>query len=197
MITVDFGQDIGVECLSGYTGRMTVNLLPFGGIDPPVGFVITVDHRREIHQLADTGNIFFMNHIDKFFVGDPGPGGFQRRGRDAGRQHHKQVKWNIIEIVQHIADAIQPQDIGNFMGIDNAGRGAVRKYQPREFRQGQHGAFKMDMAVDKAGRQEKTIGVKHFFGFIIAETNDTAVADGDILRVYFSGKHINQAGIFY
>ena len=83
--------------------------------------------------------------------------GSRRNPRTASPGHRgegdKNVERQMAPVFQHVPDAFQTVDIGDFVRIGHDAGGAVREYQPGETRGAYHAGFDMDVGVDEAGQQ--------------------------------------------
>src|SRR5262249_5469114 len=116
--------------------------------------------------------------------------------RDAARQHDKKVHGEILRGFEDVANAIEAEDIGVFVGVNHDCAGSVRDDGANKFRSGEHGALHVKMSVNQAGRQVRAVEIDCGPRAVVAETDDTSVLDGDVCFVDFPAENVNDAGIF-
>ena len=118
-----------------------------------------------------------------------------RRGH-AARQHDEKIHREIFGGFQNVADAVEAEDVGVFVRVNDHRTGAVRHDGARKFRRGEHGAFDVEMPVNQARRQIRTLEINHLLRLIIAEADDPTVLDGDIGLVDFAAEDVDDTGVF-
>ena len=98
----------------------------------------------------------------------------------------------MAPVFQHVPDAFQTVDIGDFVRIGHDAGGAVREYQPGETRGAYHAGFDMDVGVDEAGQQVGSLRVNDLHSLGMREAEDFAAAHADVCFPDFSGQHVHQ-----
>ena len=98
---------------------MAVNALAFAGFNfCELAFRAEINAGK-IHQLRYPGNAFVADHQAQIIRGDARTGGFERRGRDATRQHDEKIQRQIFARFQHVTNAVKAEDVGVFVRINH------------------------------------------------------------------------------
>ncbi|MNC15240.1 hypothetical protein D3C75_630500 [compost metagenome] len=100
-------------------------------------------------------------------------------------------------IVQHVLNPVHPCYIGDFMGIcDDCGY-AVLKHHLGKFAGQKHGAFDMNMPVDKTRNDHLSSGINHFMAFIGTDACDDPIYNGNIPFHKLTRKHIHNGAMLH
>ena len=123
-------------------------------------FGITRDHAGEVHHLAQAYDVRPGHRLGDVLGAEFGAGRLEaRRGGGAGGHLDEDVDGLREGLVVHQADALEPHDIGDLVGVDEHAGGAVGGDGADEFGDGQHAAFDMHVPVAKAGDEVAALGV--------------------------------------
>src|SRR5436190_7751098 len=115
-------------------------------------FFIIVQNTREVHHFTEVfyffaqQKIFYVSGI-KFISGC-----FKNGGRHAAWGAKIEFKRNSFSIFDHELNTFYAADISNFVWIANRCHSAMHNRQLRKFRGHKHGAFNMNMRINKAGK---------------------------------------------
>ena len=74
---------------------------------------------------------------------------FKACRRDTGRGSKVEFEWHGVPVVNHIFNTFHSKYISNFMRVRDGAHCAMAYCRHCEFRGGQHGAFYMDMGINK------------------------------------------------
>lgn len=160
---------------------------------------IGVTDTGEVHHLAQANDTGPVHRLGRVFGGDLEPGGFHAgRGRGAGGHLGEDVDRLHERFVVHHADPFEAEDVGDFVGVGEHGRGAVGDHGAGEFGGGEHAAFNVHMAITQAGdhiavASVDDLGVRPFAMIGRgADKGDAACRDGDVMgRQDFAGVDID------
>ena len=99
-------------------------------------------------------------------------------------------------LVCHQFDALQPEDIGDLVRVDEHAGGAVRQDRPHKLGHGQHARFDVHMPIQQARHQVLAVCfddaclLADGMGGIRADIGDPTILDGNIgLRHELAGLH--------
>ena len=154
--------------------------------------VVAGDDAGEVHHFADTGHFGVVDELFQFFSGKDRAGILERRRRNTGGEGDKNIERQVSPVFQHVPDAFQSVDVGDFVRIGHDAGGAVREYQPGETRGAHHAGFDMDVGVDEAGQQVGPSRVNDFHRLGMREAEDFASAHADVRFPDFAGQHVHQ-----
>jgi len=188
------GDEIGVEIPAKQAWGVSVHNFAVGRteLDFCQYVVVAGDDAGEVHHFADTGHFGVVDELFQFFSGKDRAGILERRRRNTGGEGDKNIERQVSPVFQHVPDAFQSVDVGDFVRIGHDAGSAVREYQPGETRGAHHAGFDMDVGVDEAGQQVGSSRVNDFHRLGMREAEDFASAHADVRFPDFAGQHVHQ-----
>ena len=93
---------------------------------------VSVNDSWEVHDLRQTQDTRVIPEGGQVPGVERSPRGGHRRGRDARAGHHEDRKGQAFGRCEHVADAVQPVDVGDLVRISDRRRRAPRYNRARE-----------------------------------------------------------------
>ena len=80
--------------------------------------------------------------------------------RYAGRDGEQHLQLEPAALLEHPADPVEPEDVGDLVVVDEHGRGAVRQDRLGEARDGHHRRLDVHVRVDEPGHEKGAVGLE-------------------------------------
>ena len=153
---------------------------------------VVVDDAVGVHHLGQTLHSgVVIERVDGTVV-QVRAGFIHRRGRDAGRQHEPHVDRQTLGGLEHVVDAVGAHDVGDFMGVGDDGRRAVRQRRTDKFLRADKARFQMDVRVNEAGADDLARHVVFHNAVVVSQTYDQPIGAGDVAGGQFVGKDVDK-----
>ena len=164
------------------TGRPRVE----DGADHLVGVGVGVVDARHVHHLAERGDAV-PRSASRMSSGPRSRAGVLEAGQrgHAGRDGEEDLQRQAAALLEHPADAVEAEDVGDLVVVDEDGRRAVRQDRLGEPRDRDHRRLDVEMRVDEARDEVGAAGVEELRVRAarvarVAEHGDAAVLDRDV-----------------
>ena len=132
------------------------------GADHLVGRRIRLDDAGHVHHLPQAGDALPPQRLADVVGRDRRPGVLEAgQRRHAGRDGEQHLELQPAALLEHPADAVEPEDVGDLVVVDEHGRGAVRQDRLGEARDGHHRRLDVHVRVDEPGHEKGAVGVEH------------------------------------
>ena len=115
--------------------------------------------------------------------------------RDTGRQNKIYIQRKPSGLIQHIFQSVKSGYIRNLMRIRNNGRRPVRHHGPGKFYRRYHGAFKVNMSVNKTRTDIPARKINLCSAGIASDSDNIAVLNRNIRFLCLIRKHIHDSRI--
>ena len=134
-----------------YCGRMTVDgLVVFlGSIDFSHQSRIVVDDTRVVHHLGEVIDVVGRHQLLHVVSVEGASRSLERSGRHTTRRTEEELERHFLAVLDHKPNAFFPKHVGDFVRVADRGHRAMAGRQSGKFRRHQHGAFDVDMRIDK------------------------------------------------
>ena len=130
-------------------------------------FGVVVDDAGVVHHLRE---VIDVGRGHQFFdvVGINGEARrLEIRRRHTARRTEEELERHFLAVVDHVADALLAQHIGDFVRVADGGHRAMARSQPSKFRRHEHRALDVHMRIDEA--RHDVSRVAHWFFFYLAD----------------------------
>ncbi len=159
-------------------------------------FFVAVYDAGKVHHLAQAQHPVIVQLRRDVVPAQVRAGGFHIRRGHARRHHHKHGERVVLGRVEHVADAIQSQHIGDLVRVNDDGRRAARDDSASELVGRHQRAFDVDVCVNKAGTDVASAYVNNLLGRVaLSDADDAAVSQRNIRRVNLARVDVHQARV--
>ena len=184
-------RNVGVQILARQQRTMAVLVPPFEQPQLVHHLRVTMDHAGIVHHLGQTNAGRMIHHFRNVICQQFGPGSFHMGRWNAGRQLNANIHQAVFAGGLEIANAIQSDHIGNFMGVTNGRRHTARTNAAVKFKRRNQRAFDVQMRVDKPGNKRQARYINGFTRLILcADPDDRIAANGHIAFNELTGDQI-------
>ena len=115
-----------------------------------------------------------------------------RRCRNARGKHEPHVDRQSFGRLEHVVDAVGAHDVGDFMGVGDDGRRAVRKRRADKFLRADEARFQMDVRVNEARADDLARHVVFHNAVVVSQTYDQPIGTGNVAGGQFVGKDVDK-----
>ena len=115
-----------------------------------------------------------------------------RRCRNARGKHEPHVDRQSFGRLEHVVDAVGAHDVGDFMGVGDDGRRAVRQRRADKFLRADEARFQMDVRVNEAGADDLARHVVFHNAVVVSQTYDQPIGTGNVAGGQFVGKDVDK-----
>ena len=132
------------------------------GADHLVCAGIRLDDAGHVHHLPQPGDALPLKRLADVVGRDRRPGVLEAgQRRHAGRDREQDLELQPAALLEHPADAVEPEDVGDLVIVDEHGRGAVRQDRLGEARHGHHRRLHVHVGVDEPWHEERPVGIEY------------------------------------
>ena len=129
--------------------------------DHLVGRRVGLDDAGHVHHLPQTGDALPPQRLADVARRDRRPGVLEAgQRRYAGRDGEQHLQLEPAALLEHPADPVEPEDVGDLVVVDEHGRGAVRQDRLGEARHGHHRRLDVQVRVDEPGHEKGAVGLE-------------------------------------
>ena len=196
MVCRDTRQHIGCQVFLGKPGRVPVLDLAVKQFDLGVHFRIAGDHGLRIHHFPESQHPAVSNIGLHFPRGKTESVVVNRGCRNAGGDHHVDVRRRMFRLVKDIIDSVPPGYVRRLMRVDDERRRSVHGCLGDQHLRIDHRGLQVEMRVDKAAGYVLPVNVDFFLALVIPDPHDHAVLDRDVSLLYPVGENIDNTGVF-
>ena len=108
------------------------------------------------------------------------PGGFEVRGRHAGRGHEEDVQRQVVAEVGEPVHSVRPEDVGDLVGVGDHRCRAEGEDEAGQLVHEQLHGLDVHVGVDEARDEELAIRVQDLVRLVFTEPRDVAVDDRQV-----------------
>ena len=151
---------------------------------------VGADHAREVHHLGEPqhpGARLERGEVDRV---ERGARALHVGRRHAGGGHHEHRHRRALGALEHEADALEPEHVGDLVRVGDHRRRAARHHRARELRRRHHGALDVDVGVEQTRGQVGAAEVD--VARRVGADADDAAGDRDLGRVDLAGEDVDQ-----
>ena len=166
VVGVHAGRDVGVQAMvvpavqAPVPGHRQPRVEH--GADHLVGRRVGLDDAGHVHHLPQAGDALPAQRLADVVGRDRRPGILEAgQRRHAGRDRQQHLELEAAALLEHPTDAVEPEDVGDLVIVDEHRRGAVRQDRLGEARDGHHRRLDVHVRVDEPGHEMGTVGVEH------------------------------------
>ena len=193
--------NVFVKVAAGEQGRMTVYDLALFvcGIYFRHNALVTENNAHIVHHFCKTENPGMT--VERLNIrGGKLRAGFIKGGcRNAGGNHHINIEGQLFACLKHKFKALAAADVRNFVRVGNNGTGSVQHRGLGKLRGKHHGAFNVNMPVNKAGTDVLARNVMNAVRVrvgIITYADYFFILDKYVSLLEFVGEHIYNRSAF-
>src|SRR5262249_48254404 len=171
--------------------RVAVDALAFASLDLGQLALVPKINAGIVHQFSDAGDALVSDHQPQVVGGQARSRGLEGSGRHARRQHDEKVQRQVFARLQHIGDAAQAEHVGVFVRVNDDRAGPVGDDSSCELQRDEHRALYVEMRIDQAGREIRTLQINDASAFVITNADYPSVIDRHVSPVYLPAEDID------
>ncbi len=196
VVRADARSHVCVEVLARQPGCVAIQHTRPKRLDLVQGALVLVHHARVVHHLAQAQHPRVALQRGNVLRLEIRAGGRHVGGGDAGRHHHEHAQAAVLRLVEHVADTVQAQDVGDLVRIGDDRRDPARHHCRGELAHADHRALDVHVSVDQAGGQVAALQVDFLHARVpAADAGDAGVVNGDVGRIDLAGIDVHKLGI--
>ena len=117
-------------------------------------------------------------------------------GGHAGGHHHEHAQPAVLGLVEHVADAVQAEHVGDLVRIGDHRGDAFGHHRRGKLPHTDHRTLDVDVRVDQAGGQVAAFQVNFAYSLVAgADAGDPRALDRHVSGVDLAGIHVDEPGI--